>query len=104
YILGRVVAAGRAQVHQDLLAETTESTGIDITCSYPDIQSTEIIHWYRQLPGQRPMFLVSTHKGTEELPDPPGQLSVAANRQSSALWLAWSQQGDTVVYYCALGD
>ncbi|XP_059686206.1 T cell receptor alpha chain MC.7.G5-like, partial [Gavia stellata] len=95
------VAAGRAQVQQDPWAETTEGTGISINCSHTNIQSYDYIHWYRQLPGRGPAFLALTLKESKELRDPPGRLSVAADRRSSALWLSRPQRGDAAVYYCA---
>ncbi|XP_075378794.1 M1-specific T cell receptor alpha chain-like [Mycteria americana] len=98
-----LVAAGRAQVQQDMSAETTEGTSISINCSHPDIKTTDFIYWYRQLPGRGPTFLVSSNKGSKELPDPPGRLSVAADRRSSSLWLARPRRGDAAVYYCAAG-
>ena len=49
-----------------------------------------------------PAFLVSAFKGSKELPDPAGWLSVSADRRSSALWLARPGLGDAAVYYCAL--
>ncbi|NWX05749.1 TVA4 protein, partial [Caloenas nicobarica] len=96
------VATGRAQVQQEPSAETTEDTGININCSHPNIQSNEVIVWYRLLPGQGPELLVSSHKGIKELSDPLGWLSVAADRRSSALWLARPRRGDAAVYYCAV--
>ncbi|XP_059686197.1 uncharacterized protein LOC132319412 [Gavia stellata] len=99
-----LVAAGRAQVQQDPWAETTQGTGISINCSHPNIKITDFIHWYRQLPGRGPAFLVSSLKGSKELRNPSGRLSVAADRRSSALWLARPRCGDAAVYYCALED
>ncbi|XP_075630976.1 uncharacterized protein LOC142604951 [Balearica regulorum gibbericeps] len=99
-----LVTVGRAQVQQEPSAETTEGTSINITCSHPDIQTSEFIYWYRQLPGRGPAFLVSTLKESKEVPDPPGRLWVAADRRSSALWLAQPRRGDAAVYYCALRD
>ncbi|POI19334.1 hypothetical protein CIB84_016921, partial [Bambusicola thoracicus] len=60
------------------------------------------IHWYRQPPGRAPTFLVSAFKGSKEVPDPEGRLSVSADRRSSALWLKGPRLGDAAVYYCAL--
>ncbi|XP_065603706.1 T cell receptor alpha chain MC.7.G5-like isoform X3 [Cyrtonyx montezumae] len=97
-----LVAVSRAQVQQEPSAETSEGTGINITCSHPNIQTGYIIHWYRQLPGRGPAFLVSAFKDSKEVPDPPGRLSVSADRRSSALWLARPRLGDAAVYYCAL--
>ncbi|XP_074747835.1 uncharacterized protein LOC141953268 [Strix uralensis] len=99
-----LVAAGRAQVQQEPSAETNEGTGVTINCSHPNIQTREFIQWYRQLPGRGPAFLVSSFQGSRELQAPPGRLSVAADRRSSALWLARPRRGDAAVYYCALGD
>ncbi|XP_046793443.1 uncharacterized protein LOC124418291 [Gallus gallus] len=66
------VAVSRAQVQQEPSAETSEGTGINITCSHPNIQTSEYIHWYRQLPGRGPAFLVSTVKGLQEGAGPGG--------------------------------
>ncbi|XP_054657036.1 uncharacterized protein LOC129195233 [Grus americana] len=99
-----LVAVGRAQVQQEPSAETTEGTGINITCSHPNIQTGDLMYWYRQLPGRGPAFLVSALKESKEVPDPPGRLWVAADRRSSALWLARPRRGDAAVYYCALRD
>uniref|UniRef100_A0A669QNH1 Ig-like domain-containing protein n=1 Tax=Phasianus colchicus TaxID=9054 RepID=A0A669QNH1_PHACC len=92
--------AGRAQVQQEPSAETSEGTGINITCSHPSIQADNI-HWYRQLPGRGPAFLVSAVRGSKEVPDPEGQVFVSADRRSSSLWLARPRLGDAAVYYCA---
>ena len=96
------VAVSRAQVQQEPSAETSEGTGINITCSHPNIQTGYSIQWYRQLPGRAPTFLVSVFKGSKELPDAAGRLSVSADRRSSALWLDQPRLGDAAVYYCAL--
>ncbi|KGL86487.1 hypothetical protein N301_16582, partial [Charadrius vociferus] len=71
------VAAGRAQVQQEPLAETTEGTGISINCSHPNIQTEDFIYWYRQLPGRGPAFLVGTLKDSKAVQEPLGQLRVA---------------------------
>ncbi|NWT08743.1 TVA4 protein, partial [Vireo altiloquus] len=94
----------RAQVQQEALLETTEGTGINISCSHPKIQTSYSIYWYRQFPGRGPELLVSAHQGFRELPDIAGRLSVSADRLSSALWLGRPRRGDAAVYYCALGD
>lgn len=96
------VAVSRAQVQQEPSAETSEGTGINITCSHPNIQP-DYIHWYRQLPGRAPTFLVSAVKGSKEVPEPEGRLSVSADRRSSALLIAQPRHGDAAVYYCAVG-
>jgi len=98
------VAVARAQVQQEPSAETTEGTGISINCSHPNIQIGDFILWYRQLPGRGPALLVRSAKESKDVPAPPGRLSVAADRRSSALWLARPRRGDAAVYYCAVGD
>ncbi|POI22110.1 hypothetical protein CIB84_014144, partial [Bambusicola thoracicus] len=95
-------AMSRAQVQQEPSAEISEGTGINITCSHPNIQAGDYIHWYRQLPGRGPAFLMSAFTGSKEVPDPEGRLSVSADRRSSALWLKQPRLGDAAVYYCAL--
>jgi len=95
-------AVSRAQVQQEPSAETSEGTGINITCSHPNIQTGYSIQWYRQLPGRAPTLLVSIFKGSKKVLDPAGQRSVSADRRSSALWLDQPRLGDAAVYYCAL--
>ena len=90
------VAVSRAQVQQEPSAETSEGIGINITCSHPSIQAS-FIQWYRQLPGQGLAFLVSVFKGSKELPDPTGRLSVSKDRRSSVLWLVRPRLGDAAV-------
>ncbi|KAF1502305.1 T cell receptor alpha variable 4, partial [Eudyptula minor] len=104
FFFSSAVAAGRAQVQQEPSAETTEGTGISINCSHPNINSYDDIVWYRQLPGRGPAFIALALKGSKDVQDPPGRLSVAADRRSSALWLSRPRRGDAAVYYCALGD
>ncbi|NXM51565.1 TVA4 protein, partial [Gymnorhina tibicen] len=60
------VAVARGQVQQELWLETSEGTGINISCSHPKIQTNEYIYWYRQFPGQGPELLVSALKGFKE--------------------------------------
>ncbi|XP_066422792.1 M1-specific T cell receptor alpha chain-like [Molothrus aeneus] len=98
-----IVAVTRGQVEQEPSLETTEGTGINITCSHPQIQMSDRIQWYRLLPGQGPEFLAVTIKDTKELPAIAGSLFVSADRSSSSLWLAEPRRGDAAVYYCALG-
>uniref|UniRef100_A0A663DM62 Immunoglobulin V-set domain-containing protein n=1 Tax=Aquila chrysaetos chrysaetos TaxID=223781 RepID=A0A663DM62_AQUCH len=94
-----VHTSSHAPVHsQEPSAETTEGTSISINCSHPNKQFTEYIYWYRQLPGRGPAFLVSTLKDSKKLTDPPGRLSVAADRRSSALWLARPRRGDAAAF------
>ncbi|NXR84659.1 TVA4 protein, partial [Pycnonotus jocosus] len=70
------VVVTRAQVQQEPSRETTEGSSINISCSHPEIQTNDYIHWYRQLPGRAPEFIVSAFKGLKELPEIGGQLSV----------------------------
>ncbi|NWI57169.1 TVA4 protein, partial [Calyptomena viridis] len=98
------VAVARAQVLQEPTAETTEGTGITINCSHPNIQTGDWIYWYRRLPGRGPELLVLTAKGSKDLPEKAGQLSVPADRRWSALCLSGPRRGDAAVYYCAVGD
>ncbi|NXA16747.1 TVA4 protein, partial [Sapayoa aenigma] len=98
------VAAARAQVQQEPLAETREGTEITINCSHSNIETGDWIMWYRQLPGRGPELLASVHKGSRDLPDKAGQLWVSAERRWSRLCLSGPRRGDAAVYYCALGD
>ncbi|NWU96890.1 TVAZ2 protein, partial [Upupa epops] len=94
--------ASSAQVQQEPSVETTEDTGIHINCSHPSIKTVDFIHWFRQFPGRGPERIEFIHKGTKELRDPPGLLSVSEDRRSSALWLSHPRLRDAAVYYCAV--
>ncbi|NXO79534.1 TVA4 protein, partial [Sitta europaea] len=97
------VAIARAEVLQEPSLETTERIAINLTCSHPKIQTSNLIYWYRQLPGKGPEFLVSANRGFKDVPDIAVRLWVSADRHSSALQLARPRRGDAAVYYCALG-
>ncbi|NWJ08425.1 TVA4 protein, partial [Crypturellus undulatus] len=97
------VATGKGQIQQEPSAETTEGQAINITCSHPNIQTSDSIHWYRQLPGQGPTFIALIIKGSKAVSEPSGTLLVGAERRSSALLLSQPQRRDAVVYYCTLG-
>ncbi|XP_071431498.1 uncharacterized protein [Pithys albifrons albifrons] len=99
-----LVAANRAQVQQEPSAETTEGISININCSHSNTGKTELIQWYRQLPGRGPEFLVSVHTGSRELPDKSGHVSVSPDRRWSSLRLYGPRFRDAAVYFCALGD
>ncbi|XP_038019231.1 uncharacterized protein LOC119712262 [Motacilla alba alba] len=98
-----LVTSGGAQVQQEPFLETTEGTGINITCSHPKISTNDWIQWYRLLPGRAPEFLALAARGSKDVPGIAGTLSVSEDRRSSALWLAVPRRGDAAVYYCALG-
>ncbi|XP_059725092.1 LOW QUALITY PROTEIN: uncharacterized protein LOC132339066 [Haemorhous mexicanus] len=97
------VAAVRGQVQQEPFLEAVEGTSISIKCSHPNIKTGDFIHFYRQLPGQRPELLAVSAKAAKEVRVPIGRMTVSADRRSSALWLAGPRRGDAAVYYCALG-
>ncbi|XP_031989988.1 uncharacterized protein LOC116455809 [Corvus moneduloides] len=99
-----LVAVAKAQVQQEPRLETTENTGINISCSHPKKQVEDFIHFYRHLPGRGPEHLAGTSRRSKDLPDIAGQLLVSEDGRSSALWLRRPRRGDAAVYYCALGD
>ncbi|NXU49555.1 TVAZ2 protein, partial [Turnix velox] len=98
------VGMGRAQVLQDLSAETTEGTSISINCSHPSVKLYDYIHWYRQLPGRGPTAFGTVLRYTKKLDDVPGEMRVSEDRRSSSLWLSRPRYRDTGMYYCAVGD
>ncbi|OWK49401.1 hypothetical protein RLOC_00001572 [Lonchura striata] len=91
------LAMARAQIEQEPSLETTEGTGINITCSHPKIQTFDWIQWYRQLPGQAPKLLALTMKESKELPDDLGQLNMSSIHKNKCQHLAMVQvlEGDT---------
>ncbi|NWV23520.1 TVAZ2 protein, partial [Origma solitaria] len=88
------VASVRAQVQQEPSLETTEGTGINISCAHPTKRRADFIHFYRQLPGRGPEYLAGTAGGSKDLPNIAGQLSVSAERGSSSLYLSRPRLGD----------
>ncbi|XP_048171499.1 uncharacterized protein LOC125331485 isoform X2 [Corvus hawaiiensis] len=98
-----LVAADTEQVQQGPWAETTENTGLNLTCLHPKI-TADSTHWYRQFPDQPPQLVATAVRGTKAVLEPEGSLWVSADRRSSALWLRRPRRGDAAVYYCALGD
>ncbi|KAL9823548.1 uncharacterized protein GJ701_015401 isoform 2-T3 [Geothlypis trichas] len=88
-----IVAVARGQVEQKPSLETTEGTGINITCTHTKKVSSDYIHFYCQLPGQAPEFLALTARGSKPLPTIAGQLSVSEDGRSSSLWLAEPRRG-----------
>ncbi|NWV23559.1 TVA4 protein, partial [Origma solitaria] len=97
------VAVARAQVQQEPWLETTDGTGINISCSHPSRRPGEMISWYRQLPGRDPELLGLTAGGSKVLPDIAGQLWLSADGKSSSLYLSRPRLWGAAVYYCALG-
>ncbi|NXC92479.1 TVA4 protein, partial [Cercotrichas coryphoeus] len=96
------VAADTNQVQQKPWAETTEGTGLNLTCLHPEIDA-DSTQWYRQLPDQAPQLIAMAVRGTKAVLEPEGTLFVSADRRWSALWLERPRRGDAAVYYCALG-
>ncbi|NXE71173.1 TVAZ2 protein, partial [Calcarius ornatus] len=83
--------------------ETTEGTGITITCSHSHKLKGEYIHFYRHLPGRAPELFAVISRGFQSMPGSAVYLSVSKDGSSSSLWLAGPRRGDAAVYYCALG-
>ncbi|XP_039243692.1 M1-specific T cell receptor alpha chain-like [Pipra filicauda] len=97
-----LVAAGRAQVQQEPLAQTPEGTEITINCSHPRIRTGDTVIWYRQLRGRGPQLLALILQGSKDLPDKAGQVAVSPDRRWSTLCLSGPRVGDAAVYYCAM--
>ncbi|NXQ29441.1 TVA4 protein, partial [Alaudala cheleensis] len=58
------VAVARAEIQQEPSLETSEGTGINISCSHPNIQTNDMIQWYRHFPGRGPEFLALIARGS----------------------------------------
>uniref|UniRef100_A0A8U7NIH0 Uncharacterized protein n=1 Tax=Corvus moneduloides TaxID=1196302 RepID=A0A8U7NIH0_CORMO len=92
------VALAKAQVQQESRLETTEGTGINISCSHPKIQTSEYIYWYCHLPGRGPEFLALIVKESKD-----GKFSMMVYKNKTApLEIARVSLQDTAIYYCAL--
>ncbi|XP_056367740.1 uncharacterized protein LOC130263910 [Oenanthe melanoleuca] len=96
------VAADTDRVQQKPWAETTEGTGLNLTCLHPEI-AADSTQWYRKFPDQAPQLVAMAVRGTKPVLEPEGTLWVSADRCWSALWLGRPRRGDAAVYYCALG-
>ncbi|NXD18664.1 TVA4 protein, partial [Nothocercus nigrocapillus] len=98
------VAVGRAQVQQEPLAEASEGTSINITCSHLDVTANSV-QWYQQRPHQPPQLIARGFgSGEQAVPEPAGTLLIAADRRSSVLRLSRPRWRDAAVYYCAVSD
>ncbi|NXU16806.1 TVAZ2 protein, partial [Pardalotus punctatus] len=103
FLLSRSVAADTDRVQQRPWAETTEGIGVNLTCLHPQITASAT-HWYRQFRDQPLQLVAMAVQGTKPVLEPSGNLSVSADRKSSALYLSRPRRRDAAVYYCALGD
>uniref|UniRef100_A0A8C3UIZ3 Immunoglobulin domain-containing protein n=1 Tax=Catharus ustulatus TaxID=91951 RepID=A0A8C3UIZ3_CATUS len=93
------LASGRAQVQQEPFLETTEGTGVNISCSHPSKRRGDYIHFYRQAPQ-----LVSSQSGTG--PRHSGRITTHLNTTGkySVLKVEEVQVSDSALYLCAVQD
>ncbi|ELK08679.1 hypothetical protein PAL_GLEAN10000332 [Pteropus alecto] len=93
---------GDAKSTQPDVVESTEEEPVHLPCNHPTISGTEYIHWYRQIPGQGPEYVIQGLKGN--VSHGMTSLIIATDRKSSTLILAQVTLRDSAAYYCILRD
>ncbi|KAK7159403.1 hypothetical protein R3I94_005659 [Phoxinus phoxinus] len=82
----------------------TEGSSITLSCTYDG--SAYSLHWYRQMPGSRPEFLLLIMKSTKtEVPASPPlpHMSIKLHNDNHVdLEISSAAVSDSAVYYCAL--
>ncbi|KAI5611040.1 hypothetical protein C0J50_11935, partial [Silurus asotus] len=81
-----------------------EGDDVTLSCKYETSSTTPDLHWYRQHPKSKPVFLLHTDLfGGETNPMPP-RLDVKVNKTSKKVDLIISSAAvsDSDLYYCAL--
>ncbi|KAK9398008.1 hypothetical protein NXF25_021369 [Crotalus adamanteus] len=90
---------------QEPLLEALNGRKADLSCSHPNIQSSEYIYWYRQFPSQPPHFIARGYKEPsksnviERI-----SLVVDRSRKNSTLSFTKVTFEDQALYLCAIGD
>uniref|UniRef100_A0A8U8BPR2 Uncharacterized protein n=1 Tax=Geospiza parvula TaxID=87175 RepID=A0A8U8BPR2_GEOPR len=85
-VLAPTVAADTDQVQQTPWAETTEGTGLNLTCQHPKTESDINLNffWYRQFPGDTLTFLLQAHKTTGAGKYRSGRFSMVVYKNNTA--------------------
>ncbi|KAK9979216.1 hypothetical protein ABG768_012659 [Culter alburnus] len=81
----------------------TEGSSINLSCTFDG--SAYSLHWYRQMPGSRPEFLLLIVKSTKtkvEASPPHPHMSISLHDNRVDLEISSAAVSDSALYYCAL--
>ncbi|KAK7163289.1 hypothetical protein R3I93_007353 [Phoxinus phoxinus] len=81
----------------------TEGSSITLSCTYDG--SAYSLHWYRQMPGSRPEFLLLIMKSSKYVTKadrPHPHMSIKLHDKLVDLEISSAAVSDSAVYYCAL--
>ncbi|CAJ0925129.1 unnamed protein product [Ranitomeya imitator] len=72
----------------------------NLGCDHAAIATNDYIHWYRMIPGEAPIFLISGYNNKE---DNRFTITFGKDRKSSVLYIRAVKPEDSAVYLCAQG-
>lgn len=93
---------GDAKTTQPSSLEATEEAPVHLPCNHSSIAGSEYIWWYRQIPLQRPEYVI--HGLKNNVTNSMASLTITADRKFSTLILLHVTLRDAAVYYCMLRD
>ncbi|KAI5614534.1 hypothetical protein C0J50_11153 [Silurus asotus] len=81
-----------------------EGETVTLTCRYNISDPNTYLHWYRQHPKSKPVFLLYIHQSTKFKSDIPPCLDVDVdkNKKRVDLIISSAAVSDSDLYYCAL--
>ncbi|CAM4647792.1 unnamed protein product [Eretmochelys imbricata] len=95
------LASGQLSVEQSPeWLDVSEGQNGTVTCTYSSaIQS---LHWYRQAPGERPLFLLMLFGKGNQTQEPNFTADHDPGQKRSSLHIRGCRLGDTARYLCAV--
>ncbi|KAI5086026.1 hypothetical protein C0J45_23511, partial [Silurus meridionalis] len=80
-----------------------EGDNITLSCRYEISDTNTYLHWYRQQPKSKPVFLLYIHQSTKFKSDIPLRLDVGVDKNKKVdLIISSAAVSDSALYYCAL--
>ncbi|XP_051882919.1 lachesin-like [Pristis pectinata] len=90
---------------QSPVQQSTAGEIVTLSCEYSGF-CADTLHWYRQVPGQAPIFLLQRHTSGEQDTEKAAGGRISAfldpGKKISQLTISKVKQSDAAVYYCAL--
>ncbi|KAI4902825.1 hypothetical protein NFI96_002131, partial [Prochilodus magdalenae] len=84
--------------------DAVEGETVTLSCRY-EYSASVYLHWYRQYPGSRPVYLLQIGSGSKDVyrATPPfPRLDVKLNGNKLDLEISSAEVSDSALYYCAL--
>ncbi|CAM5096431.1 unnamed protein product [Natator depressus] len=95
------VASGQLSVEQSPeWLDVSEGQNGTVTCTYSETINS--LHWYRQAPGERPLFLLMLFGKGNETQEPNFTADHDPGQKRSSLHIRGCRLGDTARYLCAV--